>query len=53
MIHRIIIADDHPVILHGCQVVLLKDSSFAKIQATATSVPELFSVLENHVLAGH
>lgn len=49
MIHRIIIADDHPIILHGCQVVLLKDSSFAKIQATATSVPELFSVLENHI----
>ncbi|WP_338491016.1 response regulator transcription factor [Pseudomonas trivialis] len=48
MIPRIIIADDHPAILHGCQVVLLNDSSFAKIQATATSVPELFTALENH-----
>ncbi|KTC39225.1 LuxR family transcriptional regulator [Pseudomonas sp. ABAC21] len=48
MIPRIIIADDHPAILHGCQVVLLNDSSFAKIQATATSVPELFSALESH-----
>ncbi|MFA0999245.1 response regulator [Pseudomonas syringae] len=48
MIPRIIIADDHPAILHGCQVVLLNDSSFAKIQATATSISELFIALENH-----
>ena len=48
IIPRVIIADDHPIILHGCQVVLLSYSNFAKIQATATSVPELFSALENH-----
>lgn len=48
MVTRIIIADDHPAILHGCQVVLLNDSNFAKIQATATNVSELFNTLENH-----
>lgn len=48
MIPRIIIADDHPAVLHGCRMVLLEDNSFAKIQAAVTNVQDLLSALQTY-----
>ncbi|MDR6232393.1 response regulator transcription factor [Pseudomonas oryzihabitans] len=46
MTPQVIIADDHPAILHGCRFVL-EEGSFAKIAATAANAEELLEALDS------
>ncbi|MBJ9976670.1 response regulator transcription factor [Pseudomonas sp. S75] len=44
---RVIIADDHPAIIHGCRFILEKDG-FASLQATAGDAQALLQALREH-----